>query len=117
MLKYEYIGLADHSPSARVARGLDEKRVEQKIREFEKLKRVHADSQPKMLLGAEVDILSDGKLDYPDDILKRFDVVTASIHGAFRQSKDPNHRKAPRRDCQPSRSYHWPSNNTPDRQS
>jgi DNA polymerase (family 10) len=87
-LKYEYIGLADHSPSARVARGLDEKRLEQKIREFEKLKRAHADSQPRVLLGAEVDILSDGKLDYPDDILKRFDVVTASIHAAFRQSKD-----------------------------
>jgi DNA polymerase (family 10) len=87
-LKYEYIGLADHSPSARVARGLDEKRLEQKIREFEKLKRTQADSRPKVLLGAEVDILSDGKLDYPDDILKRFDVVTASIHAAFRQSKD-----------------------------
>ena len=87
-LKYDYIALADHSPSARVARGLDEKRLEEKIREFEKLKRVQAHSQPRSLLGAEVDILSDGKLDYPDDILKRFDVVTASIHSAFRQSKD-----------------------------
>jgi DNA polymerase (family 10) len=41
-----------------------------------------------LLLGVEVDILPDGKLDYPDSILQRFDVVTASIHASFRQSKD-----------------------------
>jgi DNA polymerase (family 10) len=87
-LKYDYIALADHSPSARVARGLDQNRLEEKIREFEKLQRKQADNQPKLLLGAEVDILSDGKLDYPDSVLHRFDVVTASIHAAFRQSKD-----------------------------
>jgi DNA polymerase (family 10) len=87
-LGYEYIVLADHSPSARVARGLDKKRLDKKIREFEKLRRKQGDARPKLLLGAEIDILSDGKLDYPDDLLQRFDVVTASIHAAFRQSKD-----------------------------
>jgi DNA polymerase (family 10) len=39
-------------------------------------------------MGAEVDILPDGKLDYPDEVLARLDVVVASMHGAFRQSKD-----------------------------
>jgi DNA polymerase (family 10) len=87
-LKYDYIALTDHSPSARVARGLDRKRLEEKIGEFEKLQRKQGDGRPGLLLGAEVDILSDGKLDYPDSVLQRFDVVTASIHTAFRQSKD-----------------------------
>jgi DNA polymerase (family X) len=87
-LGYDYLALADHSPSARVARGLDAKRLGEKIRDFEKLQQRQAKGRPRLLLGAEVDILSDGKLDYPDDVLQRFDVVTASIHAAFRQSKD-----------------------------
>jgi DNA polymerase (family 10) len=87
-LRYEYIALADHSPSARVARGLDGKRLGEKIRDFEKLQHMQAKGSPRLLLGAEVDILPDGKLDYSDEVLQRFDVVTASIHAAFRQSKD-----------------------------
>jgi DNA polymerase (family 10) len=39
-------------------------------------------------MGAEVDILPDGRLDYPDEVLAWLDVVVASAHGAFRQSKD-----------------------------
>jgi DNA polymerase (family 10) len=87
-LGYDYIALADHSPSARVARGLDAKRLGGKMRDFERLQHKQAKGRPRLLLGAEVDILSDGKLDYPDDVLQRFDVVTASIHAAFHQSKD-----------------------------
>ena len=85
-LGYAYLAIADHSPSATVARGLDEKRLEQKCREFEKLKETK--SSVRLLLGVEVDILADGALDYPDRILSGFEVVTASIHGAFRQSRD-----------------------------
>jgi DNA polymerase (family 10) len=87
-LGYDYIALADHSPSARIARGLDAKRLGEKMRDFEKLQNKQAKGRPRLLLGAEVDILPDGKLDYPDDVLQRFDVVTASIHAAFHQSKD-----------------------------
>jgi DNA polymerase (family 10) len=87
-LGYEYIALADHSPSARVAHGLDLERLEQKIEELHALRRKWHGRKPLILLGAEVDILSDGKLDYPDRVLAKFDVVTASVHSGFKQSKD-----------------------------
>ena len=45
------------------------------------------DSRPQLLLGTEVDILPDGKLDYPDDVLAKFDVVIAAIHGNFKLSR------------------------------
>jgi DNA polymerase (family 10) len=87
-LGYEYVALADHSPAARIARGLERNRLEQKIAEVERLRRTRRGKPPLILLGAEVDILADGSLDYPDDVLAQLDVVTASVHAAFRQSKD-----------------------------
>ncbi len=87
-LGYEYIGLSDHSPSQRIARGLDAGRLEEKIEEIERLRKKRGNREPRILIGAEVDILADGKLDYPDEILARLDVVVAAIHSLFRQSKD-----------------------------
>ncbi len=87
-LGYEYIALADHSPAARIAHGLDRDRLEQKIAEVERLRRKRRGQPPLILLGAEVDILPDGSLDYPDEVLAKLDVVTASVHAVFRQSKD-----------------------------
>ena len=87
-LGYEYIGLSDHSPSQRIAHGLDRDRLEQKIEEIEHLRKRRRNQAPRILIGAEVDILGDGKLDYPDDILARLDVVVAAIHSWFRHSKD-----------------------------
>ena len=87
-LGYEYIALSDHSPSERVARGLDRKRLEKKIEEIEALRNKRKDRLPHILIGSEVDILGDGKLDYPDDILAKLDVVIAAIHSSFRQEKD-----------------------------
>lgn len=87
-LGYEYIALTDHSPSARIAHGLDLDRLEEKINELEKVREQRGRRKPRVLLGAEVDILADGKLDYADDVLRRFEVVTASVHAAFKQSRD-----------------------------
>ena len=84
----EYIALTDHSQSSRIARGLDLERLELKIEEVEALRKRRGKRKPRVLMGAEVDILADGRLDYPDQILARLDVVVASIHSAFRQSKD-----------------------------
>ena len=84
-LGYEYVALIDHSPSARVAHGLSEERLEQKI---ETLERLRGRRKPRILIGAEVDILSDGRLDYCDRILARLDVVVASIHSGFKQTRD-----------------------------
>ena len=87
-LGYEYIALTDHSPSSRIARGLDCAQLDQKFEEIEAARKNRPGRRPHLLFGAEVDILPNGKLDYPDDVLARFDVVTASIHSAFKQSKD-----------------------------
>jgi DNA polymerase (family 10) len=87
-LGYEYIALTDHSPSQRVARGLALDRLEKKIEEIHSLRKRRRDRPPRILIGAEVDILADGKLDYPDEVLARLDIVVASIHSLFRHNKD-----------------------------
>jgi DNA polymerase (family 10) len=87
-LGYEYIALTDHSPSQRIARGLDLDRLGKKVSEIEQLRKRRRDRLPHILMGAEVDILASGKLDYPDDILARLDVVIAAIHSLFRQKQD-----------------------------
>lgn len=74
-LGYEYIALTDHSPSVRIARGLELDRLQQKMEELEQVRRCRGNRKPRMLLGAEVDILSNGKLDYPDQVLRQFDCV------------------------------------------
>jgi DNA polymerase (family 10) len=87
-LGYEYIALTDHSPSARIARGLDRNRLEEKIVEVDRVRNQRDRRKPQILLGAEVDILADGGLDYPEEILAHFDVVVAAVHSSFRQSRD-----------------------------
>jgi len=87
-LGYEYIALTDHSPSERIAHGLDRERLEGKIEEIERLRAKRGRRKPHILMGAEVDILADGRLDYPDEILARLDIVIAAIHSSFRQARD-----------------------------
>jgi DNA polymerase (family 10) len=87
-LGLEYIAITDHSPSSRIANGLDLNRLERKIEAVEALRKKRGRRKPRILMGAEVDILADGRLDYQDEVLARLDVVVASLHGAFRQSKD-----------------------------
>jgi DNA polymerase (family 10) len=74
-LGLEYIAITDHSPSSRIANGLDIDRLELKIEEVEALRKKRGRRKPRILMGAEVDILSDGRLDYPDEVLARLDVV------------------------------------------
>ena len=82
---YQYMGICDHSQSLRVANGLDKKAVFKKINEINRINKKFSDFI--LLAGSEVDILSDGSLDYPDKILKEFDLVIAAIHSGFKQSK------------------------------
>jgi DNA polymerase (family X) len=85
-LGYDYIALTDHSPSERVARGLDARRLRQKMIELEKVRRKRGAMAPRILLGTEVDILEDGELDYPNEILAQMDVVIAAVHSNFKQT-------------------------------
>lgn len=75
---WEYIGVCDHSQSAKYARGLNPKRLMEKVREIREANK--SSNGPKLLAGAEVDILPDGSLDYPDELLKELDLVIAAIH-------------------------------------
>src|SRR3954462_3475592 len=80
---FEYFGVADHSKSAHYAGGLSVEEIVQQHREADRLnKRFGKDF--RILKGIESDILADGSLDYPDDVLERFDFVVASIHGRFK---------------------------------
>ncbi|MBI2550151.1 DNA polymerase/3'-5' exonuclease PolX [Candidatus Woesearchaeota archaeon] len=85
-LGYEYIAITDHSKSERIAHGLS-------IEDMEKwLKEIRAASAKikgiKVLAGSEVDILPNGELDFPDDLLKKMDVVVGSVHSRFKSTKE-----------------------------
>lgn len=84
-LGYEYIAITDHSRSLKLAHGLDKTAIYKKLKELEEVNKKY--SKIKIFCGSEVDILSDGALDYPDSILKKFDLVIASIHSGFKQSR------------------------------
>lgn len=78
---YEYILITDHSQSVKYAHGLDSKRLFKQWKEIDSInKRLKT---LRVLKGTEVDILKDGRLDYPDKILKQFDLVIAAIHQGF----------------------------------
>jgi DNA polymerase (family 10) len=82
---YEYIVLADHSYSERIAGGLDDKTL---LKQIEEVKKIRRNLKGIALLhGAEVSIQSDGELDFSDEMLKRLDVVTASVHSGFKSTK------------------------------
>ena len=77
-LGYEYILVTDHSKAVTIANGLDERRA---VENIERIKAARKKvSGIKIWAGAEVDIMSDGRLDYPDEILRQFDIVLVSVH-------------------------------------
>ncbi len=84
-LGYQYVVIGDHSQSARVANGLTPERYKQQWKEIERLNEIYNPKGFYILRGAEVDILPDGSLDLPDEILEQFDFVVASVHSRFEQ--------------------------------
>jgi putative hydrolase len=81
-LGYHYLGVTDHSPRIKVVNGLDAERLLAQSREREK---VEKEVGIALLQGIEVDILEDGSLDLPDQVLEILDVVIASPHVKLRQ--------------------------------
>ncbi len=77
-MNYEYIAVCDHSQSAKYAGGLTIEKLKEKNREIEKINEKYG--KQILLKGAEVDILQDGSLDYPDEVLRELDFVVASVH-------------------------------------
>ncbi len=82
---YEYVGISDHSQTLKIARGLSESQLWEQIRFIDKLNE-RLDTF-RVLKSAEVDILLDGSLDYPDHLLKELDYTVCSIHSRFGQGK------------------------------
>jgi DNA polymerase (family 10) len=83
---YEYIAVTDHSKGLGIAGGMS---IEQILEQNKKIKSLNKRLKKfKLFSGAEIDIRSDGKLDYPDEVLKKLDIVVASIHSGFRQSRE-----------------------------
>lgn len=83
---YEYIAITDHSKGLGIARGLSEERLIEEKREIDAINKKLKGF--RLIAGVEVDIRSDGNMDFPDDVLKEMDIVVASIHSGFRQHKD-----------------------------
>lgn len=84
-LGWEYLGIADHSQSAAYAGGMKADEIKKQMKEIDELN----EKQKKfcVLKGVECDILSDGSLDFPDNVLSYFDYVVVSIHSKFNMTE------------------------------
>jgi DNA polymerase (family 10) len=83
---YAYLGITDHSKSQTVAGGMSEDELAAQIDEIDALNEEL--SGFRVLRSCEVDILPDGRLDFPDDLLARLDYTVCSIHGGFNLSRE-----------------------------
>jgi DNA polymerase (family 10) len=86
----EFVTITDHSRTASYAGGLDLDRLR---RQWEEIDRVQEKVKVRLLKGTEADILEDGALDWPDEVLERLDVVVASVHSRFRMDEDQMTRR------------------------
>jgi DNA polymerase (family X) len=84
---YEYFGIADHSRSAHYAGGLSIEEIAEQHATIDDLNKRYGGSF-RIFKGIESDILADGSLDYPDEVLTQFDFVIASVHGRFKLDRD-----------------------------
>lgn len=81
---YSYIAICDHSQSVTYAHGLATDRLAAEIEEIEAFNRTQKGF--RVLKGSEVDILVDGSLDFPDELLGRLDFVVAAVHTGFKRN-------------------------------
>ena len=84
-LGHEYIAITDHSKASRVANGLTPERLSSQIRQVREIN-AEVDGM-EVLTGSEVDILKDGSLDFPDELLAQLDIVIASVHEGLSMSE------------------------------
>lgn len=83
---YAYMLITDHSFGLGIAKGLTEEKAERQWREVRELNRKLAPF--RILRGVELEIRASGELDFPDAVLERFDLVSASLHTATRQPSE-----------------------------
>lgn len=85
-LGWEYIGISEHSQTAFYANGLNAKRVQEQRAEIRRLREKFPSL--RIFQGIESDILADGSLDFPDEVLADFDFVIASVHGQMKMGRE-----------------------------
>ena len=97
---FHTVAITDHSKGQVQANGLDDKRL---VRHIEAVRKAAKKLEGKItvLAGSEVDILADGSLDYPDELLAELDVVVASPHAAAEPGAEEGDPPAARRDREP----------------
>lgn len=85
-LGYEYLAVSDHSARLKIARGVSVEDLKKKKKEIDALNAKLKNF--RILFGTEVEIDTEGNLDYNDAVLSGFDIVVASIHSGFEESKE-----------------------------
>lgn len=80
------VGISDHSGGLRIANGLRPDEVREQWADIERVQKEHPDI--RILRGTECDILRDGSLDHPKDLLAEFDYVIGSLHSQLKLDKD-----------------------------
>jgi DNA polymerase (family 10) len=84
-LGLEYLGIADHSRSSVQGHGIDAEKLLEQVAAIRKLNKTFDGF--RLFAGVECDILRDGSLDFPDEVLSQLDYVVASVHSAFNLSE------------------------------
>jgi DNA polymerase (family 10) len=87
---YQYVGIADHTKFLAIEHGLDEKKLDQRNKEIEKLneKLKIENCKLKILAGCEANIMADGSIDIKDEALAKLDFVIAGVHSQFKMTKE-----------------------------
>lgn len=81
---WEYIGITDHSKSSFQANGLSEERL---LKQIEEIRKLNTSKTFRIFAGLECDILANGKLDFPDSVLKKLDYAIVSVHSSLNQDE------------------------------
>ena len=84
---YQYIAITDHSKNLAMTNGLEEKRALEQIQRVREVDR-RMEGRIRVFTGIEVDILADGALDLDDEVLAQMEIVIASVHTRFEQSRE-----------------------------
>jgi len=90
-LGYEYLAMCDHSQAVKIANGMTPERLRSRNKAIDKLNGELRGF--RILKGVEVDIMKDGTLDFPDDLLAELDLVVASVHSYFSLPSDEQTRR------------------------
>ncbi len=89
---YEYLAVTDHSQSLKIAHGVPQAKVQQRLQEIRAVNQ-KTGGKPYLLAGAEVEVLEDGSLDYPDALLREHEIVLIAIHSYFHLSPERQTRR------------------------